>query len=167
MLLCFLLFLLLQLIPASEIMEELPTKHCSMCLSSFFFVSTWLSHSQTAPFTSFLPLEKHYKVFFMKGQRGAPSHLHHLLPIMQNQEALAAVRSKKIYILNWDSYCGSVTVSLHYNLVFMFLLIWQVFKLMDTSFKWRKYCLKVTRRSCIGYIYVALKWYNFKVKKCQ
>lgn len=67
---------------------------------------------------------------------------------------------QKIYKLNWDSYCGSMTVSLHYNLVFMFLLFWEVFKLMDTSFKWGKYCLKVTRCSCIGYKYVPLKWRN-------
>lgn len=88
-------FLLLQLIPASEIMEELPTKHCSMCLSSFFFVTTWLSHSQTGSFHLLFASGETLQGFFVKGQRGALSHLHHLLPIMQNREALAAVHSKK------------------------------------------------------------------------
>lgn len=157
------------------------------CCSSFLPVRSWKSCPQSTVPCVCLPFFCNYMAFtltdcsfhllfasgetlqgfFVKGQRGALSHLHHLLPIMQNKEALAAVHSKKIYKLNWDSYCGSMTVSLHYNLVFMFLLFWQVFKRMDTSFKWRKYCLKVTRCSCIGYKYVALKWYNFKVKKCQ
>lgn len=130
------------------------------CVCLLFFVTTWLSHSQTAPFTSFSPLEKHYKVFLWKVRE-----VHLLIsiicsPSFRFKKLCLRCIPKKIYKLNWDSYCGSMTVSLHYNLVFMFLLFWQVFKLMDTSFKWGKYCLKVTRCSCIGYKYVALKWRN-------